>query len=157
MVDIVAYHPSHLPEIHLQEMQQYFYDKVSDATYAVDLAFLGEAWTALSGNRVLGCAGFFEYWPGRAAVWAVLADNIGPAMTTIHRRVLREIKARNYARLEAIVLPALEVDETGMVNLPSLPVGHLWANMLGFKVECPIMERYTPDGKNATLYVRMGE
>lgn len=97
--------------------------------------------TAIDGDEVLCVAGVVEYWEGRAAAWAMLADNIGRRFIPVHRAVNNFLDMCDYKRLEATTA-------VGFCN------GHRWLEMLGFKLETERMAAYLPNGDDAAMYVR---
>lgn len=156
-VRFVPYKAQHLMYVDLQDAQKYFEPLIDDPEYAVSLEQIGPAWTCMKGDRVLGCGGFQEYYFGRAAIWALLAKNIGAAMVPIHRRVFMEIHKSPYRRIEAVVAPSLVPVSHGFELPDTFIKGHLWMDMLGFRVEVPHARCYLSDGKAATLYVKTRE
>lgn len=153
----VPYKARHLMYIDLQSAQKYFQPLINDPEYAASLEHLGPAWTCMKGDRVLGCGGFQEYYFGRAAMWALISKSVGAAMVPIHRRVFKEIHQSPYRRIEAVVAPSLVPVNHGFEMPDTFVEGHLWMDMLGFRVEVPCARNYLADGKAATLYVKTRE
>lgn len=137
---VVPYEPKHMHALHVQSAQLYTLGW-APADHAEMLARF-PAYTALDGDEVLVCAGVLEIWAGRAAAWAFLSENIGTRMTSVHRAVRRYFELLDYRRIEAEVAT-------------DFPEGHRWVRMLGFKLECPRMRGYFPDGSDASLYVKV--
>lgn len=107
------------------------------------LQMMGEAWTALDGERPIACAGLLDQGEGRAAAWA-LFDCLGLAcMAAIHRRVMRALERASYRRIET----AVALDH---------PAGHRWAERLGFDEE-GVMRRWFWNGADAVRYARVRE
>ena len=140
MTTIVPYRPEHLLRLALQESQQYL-AKLITPDYAEALAGL-DAYTALDGDEILGCAGVVPMWENRAVLWAYLSPDIGPRFSRIHRAARRFVEGLPYRRLE------LTVDE-------GFEQGHRWARLFGFTLECERMRAYRPDGGDSSMYVRI--
>jgi hypothetical protein len=100
-----------------------------------------ESFTALDGERVLGCGGVVPVWQGRAQAWAYLGRDLGPFMVPITRAVKRFLAEQSVRRIEATA---------------SWHDGCRWLEMLGFKRETAVpMEGYLPGGQSAHLYARV--
>jgi hypothetical protein len=139
---IEAFRPEHLDRLQLQPAQAYFEQQFSQPGYASMLSN-GPAFTALDGDVVLGCGGAAELWGDRACVWSLLSDRAGPHMMAITRAVRGFILQLPYRRIEALVDREFEA-------------GHRWARLLGFECETPGgMRRFTPDGRDVSLYARV--
>lgn len=137
---IEPFKPEHLLAMSLLDSQPFIKAGLSDPSYATALAEHG-AYTAVEGERVLGCGGLVQVWPGRFQAWAVLDKNIGPhQMTKIHRAVSRFL-ALQTGRVEAVVA-------TGFAP------GHRWVRLLGFTRETEVMRGWLPGGGDAIQYAR---
>lgn len=140
---IVAFKPEHLADLRLQDAQREFQSRLGDADYGAALAQVGNAFTGMVDGRVVGCAGAYEIWPGRAVVWALLSDECGPHFKAIHRAVQGFFLATSWRRVEAVVRAGF-------------PAGHRWIRLLGFRCETPDgMPGYSPDGETYYLYSRL--
>jgi hypothetical protein len=100
----------------------------------------GTAWTAVVDGEPIGCGGTMQQWPGRHIAWAYLGQKTGPHMLAITRAVRKHLDTVK-GRVELTVRCDFNA-------------GHRWAEMLGFSIECPILERYGPEGEQHTSYVR---
>ena len=110
---------------------------------AATLDFLernGTSWTAVVDGEPIGCGGTIQQWPGRHIAWAYLGEASGPHMLSITRAVRRHLNSVS-GRIEVTVRCDFEA-------------GHRWAELLGFHIETPILERYGPEGEPHTSYVR---
>lgn len=140
---IVPFKAEHLRQLRIQNAQLKCMTWMpADQADTIESLSAIEAYTAMDGDRVIGCAGVLELWKGRAAAWAFLADGMGRQFVTLHRAVKRFLDVADYGRIEAEV--ALDFEE-----------GHRWAHMLGFELENPRMRKYFPDGSDAALYVKV--
>jgi len=140
-IEIVKFIPQHWHDIDEQEATAYLNSYLTDAHVerAADSPY---AWTAFSGDHIVGCAGVVEYWSGRGEAWALLAKDCRKEFVHIHRAVKRFFDICPITRIEAIV------------DL-SFPQASRWAEMLGFELEAPVMRKYSPDGKDYALYARV--
>lgn len=137
---VVPYKKEHMAALKLQSAQLCNLDWMPEGQAA--LLEGKTSFTALDGSEVLACAGHLEFWEGRVALWAFMAENIGNRFLAVHRSVKRYIDMLDCRRIE------IEVAIT-------FTQGHRWASMLGFQVENPRMHRYFPDGTDAVLYTRI--
>lgn len=99
------------------------------------------SWSAVLDGDVIACGGTIEQWPGRHTAWAHLGPHTAPHMRWITRAVksvLKDVKGR----IEMTVRCDFEP-------------GHRWAEMLGFRLETPIMAAYGPDGEDHSGYIRI--
>jgi hypothetical protein len=101
-----------------------------------------QTYTYRAEGQVIACAGMILFWADRGEVWAALAEGIEKHFVGLHRAMRRQMDAVPVARLEA------KVDKS-YVN------AHTWVRLLGFKIESPTLEKYFPDGRDATGYVRI--
>lgn len=138
---VVPYKAEHLTGILVQDSQQYLRGYLNPAHAEAVEAY--PAFTALDGNRVLGCAGILPLWNGRAQSWAFLAGGLERHFISIHRAVKRYLDVCGVRRIECAVDVGFEE-------------GHRWAEMLGFKRETPEpMLGYREDGGACFLYARV--
>lgn len=110
---------------------------------AATLDFLersGTSWTGVVDGEPVGCGGTIQQWPGRHIAWTYLGQAAGPYMLSITRAVRKHLQGVK-GRVELTVRCDFEK-------------GHRWAELLGFSIECPILERYGPEGEPHTSYVR---
>lgn len=140
MTEIVPLKKEHLERLYLQEAQRHMIRMLSD-DYGMALEET-QALTLLQGDRPLACVGIVYRWEGCAAVWSLLSENIGSAFVRFHRRLLAELDAAPYRRVE-------------MTVKCFHPEGHRWARMLGFEMEAPCMRAYCIDGEPCALYARI--
>lgn len=129
---IIPFRPEHLDELPGQYAPG----------HGVALAAAGPAYSAVDGNAVIACAGLMKQWDERAIAWAIMAAETGRHMLAITRAVKRGMALHPFRRIEAAVRADFEA-------------GHRWMEMLGFSVEAPRMEAYTPDGADAVLYAKV--
>lgn len=138
-MDIVPFEAGHIFDLRLQRAQELFYSKFSPG-YATALETAG-GYTALVDGRPIVCAGLVEQWEGRALAWALMAQDAGPHFVRITRAVRRALDMAQWRRVEAHV--DAEFHE-----------GIRWAKMLGFEAES-VMRAFTPEGRDAFMYVRI--
>jgi len=108
-------------------------------------ALVRDSFTGMCDDQPVVCAGFIEFWPKRAAVWAVIDESVeANIFMAIHRQVSHAIAAYQpnvFRRLE-------------MTVLSSFKKGHTWAKLLGFVRKCEL-ERYDHLGRDYTFYDRV--
>jgi hypothetical protein len=143
-MNIVAFKPEHLKALVLQPSQEYFGAEIQREGYGDYLKASGQAFTAMDGDKVLGCGGCIEIWDNRAQIWALVSRDAGRHMIGIHRAVAGFLLAAKWRRIEASVDVGFEA-------------GIKWLEMLGFNNETPgtPMRAYRPDGGNSYLFARV--
>jgi len=135
----------HLPLIRVQKMQDHI-GSVIDAKSV--LIYPGLSWTGLVGGVVLGCAGVYPVWYGRAFVWAFLSEDFGNGYFLQTHRFVHLVlaalqKKPEFKRLECTV----KGDHQS---------GHRWMKLLGFALETPDgMSSYSPEGEKFFMYSRV--
>ena len=102
----------------------------------------GTAFTAMEDGEVFGIAGITEQWGGTGVAWAWLPKKWKRHARKITEEIIRNLDASKWPRIEL----AVRVD---------FPAGHSWAKMLGFTMETPFAQKYGPDGKDYSIYVRV--
>lgn len=104
-----------------------------------------DGFTGMCDGHPVVCAGFVEFWKGRATVWAVFDHRVTPNIfLSIHRQVAKVID--DY---QPIVFHRLE-----MTVVSGFKAGHRWAKKLGFVRE-GLLHKYDQWGRNYTLYARI--
>ncbi|TQV80771.1 GNAT family acetyltransferase [Denitrobaculum tricleocarpae] len=137
---IIGFRAEHLENLTLQPAQSDMARYMSQS-YGTALAQSGNAFTAIKGGRVLGCAGVELIWANRGIAWSLLGKMTGPEMLGIHRRVSEFLNKQSLRRIEMTVDAAHTA-------------GHRWARMLGFQLEGRL-QAYTPEGRDCDLYARI--
>ena len=142
---IEPFHPEHLRLIHpYRESDRLLLGPIlADPRYGEALANAGPCFTAFYGDEPTSCAGVIALDDNRdrGHVWALMASQSGPLMTSITRAVRRFLCWTDFRRLETQVFL-------------DWPPGQRWVEMLGFQRE-GLMRRYTPDNRDAWLYARV--
>ena len=140
MFEVVPFKAEHLAAIKLQNMQAYLSEWVSEEE-AKSLEG-NPSYTAMLDGKPVGAAGVIRLWQGRAQAWSFISD-LGPKdFIKAHRAVKKFLDGCYVQRLE-------------MTCDCDFPQAHRWAKMLGFHMECERMKHYSPDGRDAALYVRL--
>lgn len=101
--------------------------------------------TAIKDKNVIACGGLLPVWPNnttRAMAWMLLANDLGPNFTFIHRAVLKVLNDSPFDRVEA------HID-------PKFPPAERWIRMLGFRIETPWKPFFFPDGSAAQEWIRI--
>lgn len=109
---------------------------------AAQVMALGPSYAAWDGYECVAAAGIAPKWEGSATAWAVLSVNAGPHMLAITRRCRAMLAAAPFNRIEA----------TAACDFA--PAAR-WLIGLGFELETPRAERYTPDGQDVSIFKRM--
>lgn len=99
----------------------------------------GGYFSILEDKKAVAIGGITEFWKGRGEAWLIFGQPRTQSFVTIFKIVQRFIQLSTLSRIEMII-------ECDFVQ------GHRWARLLGFKKECEKMEKYLPDGSNASLY-----
>lgn len=106
------------------------------------LEHLGPAFSGAVGGHIIGCAGLILCHDRRAIAWALLSREASRHFLSVHREVKRFLGAQTIARIEA------HVDR-------DFAPARRWVEALGFSLECERMRRFLPDGRDASLWVRL--
>lgn len=114
-----------------------------DGQDARALEGLGPAFAGLVEGEVVGCAGLIMCHAGRAIAWALLSSRATPHFASVHRAVRRFLGEQSIARIEAHV----DCD---------FPQARRWVEALGFALELERMRHFLPDGRDASMWVRLG-
>lgn len=102
----------------------------------------GDAFTAVEGTDIVGCAGVFFLHSNYGQAWALLADGFCDKFISVHRAAKRYFDEHPASRIEAYVDIEFEP-------------GHRWVKLLGFEVEAARVRKYRVDGGDSTLYARI--
>lgn len=138
---VIPYQPQHLFDIDLQGPQKLLGDWITPEQ-AQNLTGK-QSFTGLHNGQPIICAGVAEVWHGRFLTWAYVDSRAGRCFMDIHHAVRSFLNTFNGERVEAFV-------DCDFVN------GHRWVKALGFKLEAERMVRYLPNGKDCSLYARVG-
>jgi hypothetical protein len=117
--------------------------KLFTPQFCENMARTCDAFTGFAEDgRVVVIAGTLQFWPERYHLFAYMAKDAGPYMTSITRGVKRYLDTV-YGRLETQVSAGF-------------PAGHRWVRMLGFKCETPEgMEWFFPDRRVGFMYSKV--
>lgn len=138
---IERFRAAHLALLDVQQAQRDLRAQLGDPAYGDALAATQWAFTALEGEKVLGCGGVHRVWEGRGVAWALVSTHAGPHFRAIHRAVAGFFEQCDLRRIE-------------MVVDANFPAGHRWAKMLGMTAE-GVMRGYSPAGDDYVLYARV--
>lgn len=141
MIRIETFTADHYRRIIAQPAQAYIGEHVTEADVENLLGFDAFAGVTPDG-AVVGAAGIYPIWHGRAICWALLGANAGPYFVQIHRAVKRFLAIQQFRRLECTVDCGFDA-------------GHRWARMLGFKREAERMQAFDAAGRDHALYARI--
>lgn len=144
MMYVRQYSAIDVEQLVLQEAQGWGQELLSNPRYAMMLDLPGLAFSAVHEEVVVGCAGVYPEWAGRAIAWALIPKESKRYLhyfTKEVRKFLDSIR-ETYPRIEAYVRC-------------DFPPGHTWAVLCGFKMEAPFMQRFGPEGANYSMYARV--
>lgn len=138
MINVVPFHISHLHKMVHQERNKGLDFLNVDETFK---ALEGEAaYTVLSEDDVICCAGVVGMHNGRGVAWAYLANGLSNrTMVHVTHAVKRYLDNAPFHRIE------MHVD-------CDFEKAHNWARHLGFEKECDRMKAFTPDKRDCALY-----
>lgn len=144
MFDLVAYKKEHALAFVDQEINA----SVREAYKGGTAEFL-ESQTSVTGlykGEPMVSGGVIKLWEGRACVWTIFNERSKECFVPVFRGIKSFLKLQlnTYRRLEI----AVPVD---------FEIGHRRAILLGFKLECPLAEKYLPDGTDCSLYAMVRE
>ena len=143
MIQIVKFRAAHLQWLELQQAQAYLSAEIAKPEHGAMIEQAGNAFTAMAGDTVVGCAGTAEIWQGRSVAWALISREAGRHMVAIHRAVAGYLSAAKCRRIEAWV------DE-------GFGPGMRWLELLGFTCETPLpMRGFRPDGGACLLFSKV--
>lgn len=94
------------------------------------LAASGPTWNVRLNGRIVAVGGYTELWPGRAALWAYLGGDCGPALPAMTRAVRQQVAAMQ------VEFPRIEVYAER-----NHKAGRRWLEILGFRKE-GVMRRF---------------
>lgn len=103
---------------------------------------LGPAFSGAVGGEIIGCGGMIVCHAGRGIVWALFSDMASRHFLSIHRAVRDWLAAQTIRRIEAYV----DCD---------FAAAQRWVARLGFGCELERLAHYLPDGRDASLWVRL--
>ena len=133
--------PEHLHRIQVQPSQEA--GLALDEQYAAMCIQAGSCITLVEHDtsEVLMCAGAARKWDNSWMIWSVVSKLAGRRMILLRRACELMLQTLS-GRLEAAVDPEFEA-------------GHRWAKIMGFYLEVPRARRFLPDGRDASVYVRL--
>lgn len=141
MIEIVEFkreHMEYLIDFQKPDYQAYFTNQVLDLLVSSKATF-----TAMKdGHEVLVSGGVRETWKNRGELWAVFTNVPGMYTAELHKAIKGFVENYEIKRME-------------MVVYKTNTFGHKLARALGFKLETETMAAFTPDGQDASMYVRV--
>lgn len=140
-MDVVAFQPTHLLNMDVQDAQQSsraFFDPGHLAVLEQ-----GQAFTVMADSQPLACFGWVEMYPTRALLWSVLARQAGSHMVALTRIGKRMVDSLPHRRIEA------EVDA-------QFSAGQRWMELMGLSRETTKpLRAYTAAGGDAHIYAKV--
>lgn len=141
MTKVEKFKAAHLKEIQEQDAMAYLGEFIT-AEMAAALERCRHSYTIRVAGRAVACVGLVEFWAERAEAWAIIDRNCKREFLRIHRTVEELLKMCAGRRIEAVVDIGFDA-------------GHRWMELLGFKIEAPLMRAYRPNGGHCSLYARV--
>ena len=143
MVTVERFKKEHLDLINEHESQLYLNPYMNpQAAEALEADELSR--TIFVDARPVFCGGVWRHWHNRGEAWGIFDSQCKSEFLSVHHQVRKFLGECPVNRIEAIV-------ETTFV------AGHRWMQSLGFSLEVPLLRRYLPPGKDASLYVLLKE
>lgn len=134
--------PEHLQYIRVQDVQKDDQAHMVNSDYA-EIATSHIAISAWVGNECLGAAGIVPLFSHRAVAWALISRDIGALMVPVTKKV-RSVLA---------IDPTPRIEMTVPV---SFKAGHVWARLLGMKLETPEpLRKFGVRGEDELMYARI--
>ncbi len=143
MIEIVSpARPSHAVDVMQRPNPGQLSEDLCTPDMVQTLNSQGTTWAVLIDGTCVAIGAVYPVWKGRAIVLGFLGAHAGPAMTTMTRRIRKELKALevDYPRLEAYVARHYKD-------------GHRWIRLLGFTRE-GLMKKFA-HGQDYVLYSRV--
>lgn len=141
MTKIIRFQKEHVEKIKQQDRDLIEGRGLTEVHYE-GLAAFPDSFSIEIDGRIVACCGLVEYWKGRGEVWAVIDRESG-------RYFVALFKAMKY------IFANLKCKRIEVVVRLDYPQAHRLVQMLGFKIEAPIMENYSPAGYDCALYARV--
>ncbi len=105
---------------------------------------LGQAFTGIADEGVVGSGGLIPLWPGVAEAWTMTSPLIEKYVISFHRAVRKHLnlleQEQGLHRIQCVIIEGHDIST-------------LWVERLGFKYE-GIMEAYGPNKENYYRYAR---
>ena len=136
---ILPFKAGHLSALTDYAGQAWMAPHVSD--YALE--DLGPAFSGAIGGEIIGCAGLIICHERRAIAWALLSGKASRHFKHVHRAVHNFLRDQDISRIEAHI----DCD---------FPGARRWVEALGFSLEIERMRGFLPDGRDASMWVRLG-
>lgn len=137
---VLPFRACHIASLKSYGSQAIFAPYIRAKTYGIE-AF-GPAFSGAVNGEIIGAAGLIMCHEQRAIAWALLADEARRHFRHVHRAVKTFLEESGIGRIEAYV----DCD-SGKARR--------WVEHLGFDMEVKRLPRYLPDGRDASLWVRL--
>lgn len=139
VMNLVPYKKEHALQLAAQPM-----NAEARASYEGGLAELLEkhsSMTVMVNDMPMVCGGVIEMWKGRGYLWTMFNEQSKRCFVPTFRGIQKflDIQLEKYPRLE-VAIPV------------SFKLGQRRAELLGFKMECPLAKKFLPNGEDCVLY-----
>lgn len=111
---------------------------------AIRLDGLGPAFTALDGERVIGCGGVARLWGRVGEGWTIFGSEIAEHPVWLHRTVRPMLRD---------IMDGMDLDRLQVNVLATSERNCRWIERLGFKLE-GLMIRFGPNGEDYFRYAK---
>lgn len=109
---------------------------------AIRLEGLGPAFTAIDGERVIGCGGVARLWGRVGEAWTLFGAEIAEHPVWLHRTVRTMLRD---------IMDGMDLDRLQVNVLADSERNCRWVKRLGFRFE-GLMERFGPNGEDYARY-----
>ena len=137
-MELIQFEPEHIKMFRNYGGQELRVSEVDEKEIYALRAY-GEAYTAIDGDRIIGCAGIIPATKFRATAWGLFQKTKQTDFVFIHKKTKEFLQNTPYIRIEAYVDPGL---------YPAVR----WIEMLGFKLERAYIPLFFPDGTGASAW-----
>lgn len=141
-ISFAPFLPEHLRRPELAGTR--YAERLADPGVAAAIVTPGLSFSGFVGTRLVGCAGIYPIWRGRAVAWAVFGDiprRAWPEITAKVDEICADAHRSGWRRIETTVLDGFAA-------------GRRWAERCGFVCE-GLMPAYGPDGSDHWMYGRV--
>lgn len=140
-IEIVPFRAEHLVDLSLADGHE-FIGTMLTYEQAIALENAEHSYTGVIDGKPVFCAGVSEPWPKHFEAWAYMPRHTSKMMVQITRIVKRYFEFSDFVRVEA----AIDCQ---------FAAGRRWVELLGFELEAPVMRKYSPDGRDHSLYAKV--
>jgi len=138
-MQIVPFEPEHVEKFVNYGGQEHLVS-VFKPREILELKEKGDAFTAMDGDRVVGCGGVIALTAFRGVAWGLFQKTGTADFLAIHMATRRYLRNCRFRRVEAYVDPLS-------------PPAMRWIALLGFTLERPYIPYFYPNGCGSSAWV----